>query len=310
MESEKRSEALLFGSLLHKGLEAFWETKTEDSGAGNLEVAVAALKDEAINLDIFQQSGPYMPKLAELMLEAYCQKWRDDKYCALAVEKEFVLPMLDPVTNEQYNGWRISGKIDAIVKDLSTGQTFLMDHKTAAGDVGAGSIYWKRLHFDPQISMYYHAAKRLGFDICGFVYDVLSKPNMDPKKATPPHKRKYKKSGEPYWWVVEEDETPEAYEDRLRADLDRNFETTFTRKVFTRTEDQLDAFQEELCSVAKRLDSTTSAESALRNPTACFMYRSECAYIEACAGGDIENLENVCIKEPFPELDELEEQDV
>ena len=94
------SDALRFGTLMHKGLEVWWSTC-------DLALALEAMAGEA---DPFERV-----KAEELML-GYHVMWSEEPLEVLAVESEFVAPLVNPETGRASRTWARGGKIDALVR--------------------------------------------------------------------------------------------------------------------------------------------------------------------------------------------------
>jgi len=181
------AEAMRFGTLFHRALEAWWRATDE-----RLAAALAVL-EQAIG----DGSDPFEVAKARALMTGYHARWIDEPYEVLEVEVEFNAPLTNPATGSRSKTWALAGKLDVIVRDQRDGRVLIIDHKTASEDISAGSSYWKRLRLDSQISTYCVGGKALGYDVAGFVYDVIAKPGLKPLKATPPESRKYTKSTRP-----------------------------------------------------------------------------------------------------------------
>jgi hypothetical protein len=94
------SDALRFGTLMHRGLEVWWQTV-------NLEAALHAMAGEA---------DPFERAKAEELMRGYHLRWKDEPLDVLAVEAEFVAPLVNPDTGAPSKTWELAGKIDAIVR--------------------------------------------------------------------------------------------------------------------------------------------------------------------------------------------------
>lgn len=103
-EQRRRSvydtDALRFGTLMHKGLEAWWKTV-------DLDATYAAMAGEA---------DPFERVKAEELMRAYHLRWKDEPLNVLAVEQEFVSPLVNPETGRKSETWQRGGKIDALVR--------------------------------------------------------------------------------------------------------------------------------------------------------------------------------------------------
>lgn len=120
------------------------------------------------------------------LIGGYSWRWEnmDKEIKVVASELPFELPIYNPVTGKADDIFVIAGKIDKIIK-LPDGRLAVMEHKTTSDDLSVGSHYWKRLRIDIQISIYYLAARMLGFDVETILYDVVRKPSYSkPKQLT------------------------------------------------------------------------------------------------------------------------------
>jgi len=101
----------------------------------------------------------------------------------LAVEQEFTYWLGDV---------QFGGKIDAIIRERSTGHSYVIEHKSTVQDTSAGSPYWSKLAVDTQLSIYLDAAAfALDIPVHGAIYDVLKRPQHEPKLATPADRIEY-----------------------------------------------------------------------------------------------------------------------
>lgn len=97
------SEALRFGTLFHKGLEIWWQSV-------DIVKALEAIRAHGRASDAFE-----LVRAEELML-GYHVRWAEEPLDVLAVEAEFVAPVVNPQTKAPSKTWELGGKIDAIVK--------------------------------------------------------------------------------------------------------------------------------------------------------------------------------------------------
>lgn len=169
------TEVMRFGTVGHKALEVYY--LAWQMGAGREARLLAALGA----IDQAKLSHVDTIKL-HVLVSAYDAKWGDQPWEILAVEQQF---------EYELGGFRVGGKIDAIVRNTETDQTFIVEHKTTAQDASPGSGYWERLTLDEQISIYVDGATMLGYEIAGCIYDVIQRPKHEPKSATPEAERKY-----------------------------------------------------------------------------------------------------------------------
>jgi PD-(D/E)XK nuclease superfamily len=260
------SAALMFGTAAHAALEKRFL----------LLMDLLSAPSATFNLDPFEEMR------LRVVLAGYDARWHDDaeRYEVLDVERRFEAPLRRPVTLRRSTTWRIAGKVDAIVRERESGRVLVVEHKTASGDVGTGSLYWQRLRMDSQISIYLDGARAIGYDPAGVLYDVLGKPDIRPLKATPTEARKYTKTGALYANQREQDETPEEFGERCAAAIGENPDRYYQRAEMVRIGGELDAFREDLWDAALLI----SSKRHPRNPDACLRYGGACPYLPVCGG--------------------------
>jgi hypothetical protein len=250
-EPIKKASALGFGTLVHKLLEAWWK---EPNPTLRLTAVLDAIPPE---------SDPYDFARAFEMMRGYDEYWRAEQHEVIDVERQFGL---------YFDGhWTLGGKIDAIVRD-NAGYTYIVEHKTTSENVTPGSDYWSLLRMDSQISTYWHAAEQLGIQIDGCLYDVLVKPGLRPLEVN-------SRRTEP--------ESPVAYADRLRAEIDGHRSEYYHRRVITRLQDEVQDNLDDMhqwATIIRRIENDGILPPP-RNPDACInKYRRRCDYFAVCTG--------------------------
>ena len=277
-----------FGTLGHRGLEAWWlAAKTwPDDVAAWLDAAMEAIRSG--------EQDPYKLAKSEALMLGYHYRWCDgmvwdgEPLEVVAVEAEYRAPLMNPETGCSSMTFQRGGKIDAIVRGKQTGRVWLVEHKTSAENFGPGSEYRRRLVLDPQISHYHVGARALGYAVDGCIYDVLARPGLEPKKATPPDKLRWTKAtakepARPYAGQRLTDETPDEYGARIREDIAERLEHYFARFMVVRLE------TEELASAANDWQTALMIRASERlnlwpqNPNACAMYNKTCAFFPVCS---------------------------
>jgi len=153
---QTESHALQFGKLMHAALAAWWQDGPT--------AAVAYLTG------IADQVAPVDAAKIAAMLRYYDPPRAD--YTMEAIEHEFVVPIRNPVTGRSMRAYRLGGKVDGLVRDVS-GHRWILEHKTTSDQVIGFGPYWQRLAIDHQITLYAAA-----HDARGVLYDVLRKPTL------------------------------------------------------------------------------------------------------------------------------------
>ncbi len=93
------AESLRFGTLVHKGLEVWWQTV-------DLDKALDAVRQGA--------ADEYERVRAEELMRGYHFRWKDEPLRVLHVEREFIAPLINPATGASSKTFALGGKIDAI----------------------------------------------------------------------------------------------------------------------------------------------------------------------------------------------------
>lgn len=267
----EEAETLRFGRLVHAGLEGWW------NGVGDTRLDSAMLAMEPLVAD------PYDRVRAEAALVGYHTRWADVALEAVEVEAEFRAPLVNPLTNSPSRTWQLGGKVDGIVRDAE-GRYWLIEHKTASGDIGIGSDYWKRLRMDPQVSLYYVGAAALGYEIQGCIYDVLGKPGIRPLRATPTESRKYRADGALYANQRAEDESPEEFRARLFDAMSADPSAYFVRGEVVRLAGEVEEALYDLWQFSTQLRENERRGFFPRNPDSCVRYGRTCEFFGVCCG--------------------------
>ena len=265
-------ENLRFGSLMHSALEAWW---LADDGQ-KLNAAIEALRPLA--------ADEYDLVRAGVLMQGYDARWSGEQLDVIAVEAQFRAPLVNPETGASSRTFDLAGKLDVLVRDPSDGLIKLVEHKTTARDIGPGTVYWKQLTLDAQVSLYFAGAKARGYDVAECIYDVIGKPALRPYKATPEEARKYTKDGRLYANQRASDETADEFRQRLTAHIAENPDRYYQRGTVVRLEqEELDAAYD-TWTIARLIREAQLGSRWPRNVDACERFGRECAYWPVCAG--------------------------
>lgn len=263
----READALRFGTLVHKGLEAWWRAKDGE----RLEAGIAAIADHPEETERAK---------ARALVSGYDAKWSGERFEVLAVEQEFAFPLVNPSTGEPVADWMVAGKMDAVARDAA-GRTLVVEHKTSSTDFSAGSAYAQKLRLDSQVSIYFAGAAALGYDVEGVLYDVIAKPQQKRKQAT--REVKLKKDGTPRAGQNLEDESLDAFEARLLEEVVGNLDNYFGRWEVPRLEHDLEQSRRGLWEWARRIGADRFGEAPC-NPDRCHDYGRACDFFPVCSG--------------------------
>ena len=121
----KKSDALYFGSEVHKGIEEYYKGKRTD-----------------------------MSVLGRAVIDGYERVYKNEPYKILGIEQKFEFPLIEPETGEESQDFYMSGVIDGIIQN-EYGNEMIKEIKTASNP---DDKYFEKLRLDPQISTYFIGA--------------------------------------------------------------------------------------------------------------------------------------------------------
>ena len=295
------ADALQIGTVIHYGLEAWYRHPVHTRMMASLEAAREAARQS--KLDAYDLAH------AEALLEGYDEMYADElghRYEVLDVEAEFRTPLVNPDTGATSKTFQLAGKLYVIVYDRLEGRKKFIEHKSSGESIEQGSPYWARRRLDSQVSVYFAGAASLGHDCTACIYDVLGKTGLRPLKATPMESRKYKADGALYANQRTEDETPEAYKERIMEDMAKRPERYYQRREIVRLDDEMRQFAREIWVQAQTMRDARRLQIAPANPDACERFGKLCSFFPYCSGeaslDDVSRFRR--IDWPHPELTE------
>lgn len=294
-------EVFFFGSLGHRGLEAWW--KAIRAGLPEDEWLTAALAAVADTPDPFDLAK------VEVLLIGYHFRWKDDAHHleVLHVEMQFRVPLINPATGAKSRTWGLGGKIDVLVRDRRDGLVKLIEHKFSSEDITPGSNYWKRLTMDGQVSTYFDGGQSLApAPIAECIYDVIQKPSQKPSKTIPvvdadgvkvvldangervrtKDGKKWRETADAAQGFVLQvrNETVDEYRERISALIEADPNKYFARGIVVRIADELDEHRFDTWQTAKEIHEYQRAGRFPRNPDHCTKWGSTCPYWDVCTG--------------------------
>lgn len=162
---KKQNDKLFFGNLMHKFLETLYKTGWYSDA---VNASIKFYNETSVGQD---------PVASQEIWDMFCEvssgyvdKWweNDKEWEIIATEFEFEVPLDDEIT--------YTGTIDLMFE--YKGKVWFMDHKTTS----SLDIYDNNSRMDRQISRYWWALKRLGYDVGGFIYNIILKDYPVPPK--------------------------------------------------------------------------------------------------------------------------------
>lgn len=260
LRSAKPSEALFFGTAFH----LFPELKS--NGVTDF--------GEALGIALSQSKGDWKEETVAKLTGLGRGYWdfysEDDCIEAMEAEKEFRVPIPGSRAFES------AGKIDGIAR-LKDGRIALVEHKTTSDSIVADSSYWVRLRFNRQLLKYVDACRKSGIKLDTILYDVIRKPSIR----------------------VKQNETCEAYAERLYQDTQTRPEFYFARREVTITDTDIERFNIDQRAVCKMILGCRSEARRCKHPEDGFpktntqMTCLGCPYEQICLSGEYLDLQNI-----------------
>lgn len=262
----RKGKALSIGSAYHVGQEA---KNRGDDDATAIKKAIAPYEH------LPEWADPYdwavERETVAALLAGHFWFYGNNDIKILETEQVFQFPLVNPETGKPSRTFVNAGKTDNIGR-LPDQRIVVGEYKTTGNSIDPDSEYWLRFRCDPQISMYVLAARAAGHETNTCIYDVVHKPGIAPKRATPMDKRKYKKDGVTLYANQREvDEIPEEFGKRLLEDIGERPDFYYQRREIPRLEDELAEFQQEVWHQAKMIMESRKHNRWFRNvsPLTC-----------------------------------------
>jgi hypothetical protein len=261
--------ARLVGTASHSGFDAFW-------------LKQPFVPDFSNDFWVTDQ-GQIEQCRVRAMVAAYGERWAADSVEWGAVEAERVF-------NMQLGGFSVSGKLDKLA--WCNGRLFLVEHKTT---------YWQRIALDLQMALYQESVEKEFGERPGILYDVVRKPEGNPKLKEKIAKRKSETDADYEARKAAARETLEEFEERLKATMLAEPDTYLVRRMVHKTREQQAGLLEEAIATMAEIERT---QKYARNDAACVSPYGACAYLGVCTG--IEQLDSpkfTALGDAHPELD-------
>lgn len=258
------------------------------------------------------------------LVEGWLWRWQNEELEVLASELPFFRPIPTGRRGAAKN-WRHAGVIDGIVK-TPEGRTLVTERKTSTLSIEPDAYYWEAVRMDTQISEYMLAARSLGHDVDGVLYDVARRPELKltqtPVRDADGLKIVVDRKGERVWlgngkprqaahaasgWKLETTiETLEEYSERLINDIYARPDFYFCRQDISRTDDELAQCSEDLYGAVLELNHRINNGLWRRDTGQCIGQYGACDYLSICRNRiDVERLPEGFrrLQIPHPELE-------
>lgn len=243
--------------------------------------------------------------LATAMMTGYVNRYSDEEFEVVELEKVFQGPIVNPETGAASRSFVLSGKVDGIVK-IGT-EYFVLEHKTASL---LDSDYLERLWTDFQITLYaYYVEQTLGLPITGILYNVLVKAKLQQSAGETEEEFEARRAE-----LLAKSKTGKSSAKRRTPESDDDFQARLAEKyadpaMFHReklylSRDRFEILRAELWELTQAFLDARRRGVFYQNTSHCFQYQRPCPYFALCrSNGNPNVLENFYQRvEPHEEL--------
>ena len=271
-ETVNKSTAMIGGTALHVGQEAYWTGKS-------LEESIQAIEEE-VKTNGWHEDPTFLPKI-RAYIRGYYNKWRalDDaeegRYHVIGVEEAFSYP-------SGVNGALLAGRIDGVLYDSKDNVTLILEHKGTSSKLAQepSSAYWDKLQMDTQLYLYAdYLTKEYNRPVQGLWDVTITSPKSHPSGKKKIAKRKVETPEDFALRKSENMENIAEFEARLTA----TFMEDSTRYIRRRIPILDHRLERKMAEIRLVVQSMQNDFTPIRNTNACSSYGG-CPYMDVCLG--------------------------
>lgn len=302
----ERPDALAFGSVVHGALELWYRQPVDMPTVTRLYRVF-----DYIDAQFSQREGDEKQKhqwhVARAMFAGYVDRYEQEEFEVIEVEKEFQAEIRNPETNRLSQTFTIAGKADGIVR--VGGELYLLEHKTASAIT---SDYLERLWTDTQIALYSHYLRELGYPIVGVIYNVLLKTRLKQKAGETEQEFEARRAE-----LAAKNKSGRSTAKRQLPETDEEFRarlhgwygqpSAFHRERIYLSDDRMAMLQDEVWEITQQYLDAKRRGKWLLNTSNCFSFQRPCEYLPYCQSGFSPNVRDNLFEvvAPHEELVEL-----
>lgn len=274
-------EALGFGSVIHEALEQWYRLPADSHRL----LAVLDLIDAAYPNRGADEGEKARWHLARAMMTSYAERYAQETFEVLEVEKAFEGVIRNPDTGRQSQTFRMAGKVDGIVR--AGDEVYLLEHKTASSLTGD---YLDRLWTDTQIALYSFYLRQLGYPVVGVIYNILLKARLKQRQGETQEEYEARRAA-----LASKNKSGRSTAKRRSPESEEEFQArllewyarpeAFHRERIYLSEDRLAMLQEEVWEVTQQYLDANRRGKWLLNTSSCFSYQRPCDYLPYCQSG-------------------------
>lgn len=238
------TKPLAFGKCWHRAMEAWW--------LGGIKNAVETLKAGAANIEPEDSA-----KLCALL--AHYNPAARERFDVVGTEVPFETAISNPDGGRSFYSYRLAGKVDVLMREKETGDTWILDHKTTSREICGFGTYWQALQVDGQMNNYC-----LAFSARGFVYDVVRKPTIR--------------------LCAKDNGDATAYQARCAAAIAEEPDAWYQWRECVKTNDDMAEAGRDLWQQVQMFRANDTAGRFPRNCNSCVGRYGSCPYLGVCTG--------------------------
>jgi hypothetical protein len=237
---------LTIGKVIHQCFENVYKgaSDTEQVTYINNTFQNEISKAEPADVEKFE-----LARYTALGMWTYCPNKKPSEFQSIEPEKEFTVKV------PHVRGVTFTGKLDGLIQYDNS--TFIREVKTTGLNE---KQFVGRVRTSSQATGYVWAAKKLGYDPKGIMFDAIRKPLLKKRESDDMH----------------------SFGKRIVQDYKDRPDFYYQRTWTYRTQADLDIFERDLIHFVKTLRIVTRRGRFYRNTDQCWNFNSECPYSKVC----------------------------
>ncbi len=281
LRPREKAESLSFGGTVHGAIELWYRS---DPDSDRLRIVLDYIDQEFVGL-VGDESQMAAWHLARAMFTGYANRYADEDFEIVEVEKSFIGEIRNPETGRLSQTFVMAGKADAIVQCHDG--LYLLEHKTASC---IDANYLDKLWTDTQIALYSHYLRELGYPIVGVIYNVLLKSRLKQSKGETQEEYEAR-----YAELAAKNKSGKSTAKRQMPETDEEFQArladwyarpdAFHREYIYLSEERLAMLQDEVWEITQQYLDAKRRGKWLLNTSNCFSYQRPCEYLSYCQSG-------------------------
>lgn len=292
MRPVETTDALAFGSAIHRGLERIFRAMKEYRDHGH-DGYCREFHEETVNDAILAATEVDLTEQdrikVEVLLVKYAERYLEEDMRNLAVvgvEKHNKATIVNPESGKQMRNVFVLGYCDAIVLDCDGTALSVVEHKTTSA---MNDDYFEHASIDLQVHMYADIASRcMGDDVKQVIYDVIQKPRHEMAVGETDEEFETRKAASkcPARCKRKEAETPSDFRARLETAVTEDY---FRHEYIPIDPDMLAEFRRELWETAHEISGCKCYSKSTCN---CMKW-GRCPFMDACRNhGSFDGIED------------------